>query len=104
MYPSFLDFRKAFDTVTHEFLFLLLYKLNFNKSYITWIKVIYANAVGSVINNAWVSQKFEIKRGIRQGCPLAALLFILVVEVMALKIKQNNNIRGITVVATTVFY
>ena len=34
---------------------------------------------------------------IRQGCPLSGLLFILVAEVMALKIKQNNDIHGIIV-------
>ena len=93
----FLDFKKAFDNVNHEFLFQLLQKLNFKESFINWIKIIYANATGSVINNGWVSQKFQIKRGIRQGCPLSALLFLLVAEVMALKIKQNKDIHGITV-------
>ena len=93
----FLDFKKAFDCVDHQFLFHLLHEFNFKESFIGWIKVMYKNAVGSVINNGWVSQKFEINQGIRQGCPLSALLFILVAEVMALKIKQNNNIHGITV-------
>ena len=93
----FLDFKKAFDSISHEFLFQLLDKLHFKESFVTWIKVIYNKAVGSVINKGRVSQKFEIKRGIRQGCPLSALLFILVAEVMALKIKQNNDIHGIIV-------
>ena len=93
----FLDFKKAFDCVDHQFLFHLLHKFNFKESFIGWIKVMYKNAVGSVVNNGWVSQKFEINQGIRQGCPLSALLFILVAEVMALKIKQNSYINGITV-------
>ena len=99
-YPGillFLDFKKAFDCVDHEFVFHLLREFKFKEYFIGWIKTIYANAVGSVKNNGWVSQKFEINRGIRQGCPLSALLFILVAEVMALKIKQSNDIHGITV-------
>ena len=102
-YPGillFLDFKKAFDNVSHEFLIQLLQKFNFKESFINWIKVIYTNAVGSVINNGWRSQRFRIERGIRQGCPLSALLFLLVVEVMALKVKQNKNIHGITVSST----
>ena len=93
----FLDFKKAFDCIDHQFLFHVLHKFNFKESFIGWVRTIYTNAVGSVVNNGWVSQKFEVQRGIRQGCPLSALLFILVAEIMALKIKQNNDIHGITV-------
>ena len=36
-----------------------------------------------------------MERGIRQGCPLSALLFILAVEIMAEKIRKNVCIKGI---------
>ena len=47
-------------------------------------------------NNGWLSDKVPLKRGIRQGCPVSALLFIIMVEILALKLKQSPH-DGITV-------
>ena len=38
---------------------------------------------------------FEISRGVQQGCPLSPSLFVLSVELLALKICQNPNCGGI---------
>ena len=50
-----------------------------------------------VCNNGHTSEAFEISRGVRQGCPLSALLFILVAELMAANIRNNTNIKGIKI-------
>ena len=46
-----------------------------------------------VTNNGYLSPYFKLSRGIRQGCPISALLFLLVVEVTNYfkKIKQGLN-------------
>ena len=36
-----------------------------------------------------------MSRGIRQGCPMSALLFIIAIEVMAIDIRENKKIHGI---------
>ena len=41
--------------------------------------------------------EINISRGIRQGCPLSALLFIIVAEVLAIKIRTCKEIKGISV-------
>ena len=51
----------------------------------------YNNAETCVTNNGWTSKPLFIGRGIRQGCPLSALLFLLVVEVLADKIRINKE-------------
>ena len=49
----FLDFKKAFDNVEYNFLFEILKRYNFGESFIHWIKTIYNNVDGKVINNGW---------------------------------------------------
>ena len=87
----FLDFHKAFDTVNHNFLKSVLRKFNFGSSFTKWVDIIYIKAVSCFTNNGWTSRPFKIERGIRQGCPLSALLFILVVKILADKIRKNKN-------------
>jgi len=92
-----IDFEKAFDTVSWKFLHQTLQYFNFGPTFIQYIKLLYTEAECSVTNNGYHTEFFKISRGIRQGCPISALLFILCVEVMAIKIREDNNIKGITV-------
>ena len=88
----FLDFKKAFDTVSHDFLNHTLTKFNFGASFKKWVNVMYKNAESSVTNNGWQSKPLKIKKGIRQGCPLSALLFLLVAEILAMKIRNEPTL------------
>ena len=90
----FLDFEKAFDSIEWNFLYKTLSKFNFGKNFIKWVKILYTNPIFHTKNNGWLSKTVNMQRGIRQGCPVSALLYILVAEVLAIKIKENNNISG----------
>jgi hypothetical protein len=46
------------------------------------------------MNNGWISEIFKNSCGIRQSFPLSALLFVLSVEIMALRIRNNKDIKG----------
>jgi hypothetical protein len=59
---------------------------------------LYTNPVLKIKNNGHISDQFKITRGIKQGCPLSSLLFIIVVEILSLRIKQNNQIKGYKIV------
>lgn len=92
-----IDFLKAFDSISWQFLHKTLEVFNFGETFRKFIKVLYNKPLCCISNNGHHTEYFEISRGIRQGCPISALLFILCVEILALNIRQNNNINGITI-------
>ena len=92
----FLDFEKAFDSIEWNFLFKTLEKFNFGSYFIKWINILYKNTIFRLKNNGWITRTCRMKRGIRQGCPISAILYIFVAEILSNKINNNNSIEGFT--------
>ena len=93
----FMDQEKAFDRVNHKFLFKTMEAFGIGQNFVKWVSLIYANA-SSILNiNGHFSKKIPLKRGVRQGCPLSALLYVLVIEVLAIQLRTNPNIVGFTI-------
>ena len=92
-----IDCEKAFDTIEWDFLFKTLKSYNFGKTFIDWIKLLYSNITACTINNGYLSCNFILERGIRQGCPLSALLFILVAEILSINLRSNQKAKGIII-------
>ena len=95
-----IDFEKAFDTVSWEFLFKVLSHFNFGESFIKWIKALYCNIECTVMNNGYNTGYFTLERGVRQGDPLSPMLFILVLETLLFSIKSNTDIKGVNISGT----
>ena len=92
---QFVDFEKAFDTLEWSFISKTLEAFNFGNNFKKWFNVLYNSVQSSVVNGGFMTNYFEITRGVRQGCPLSPSLFILAVELLALKIRQNTKCEGI---------
>jgi len=90
----FADFKKAFDSLNWEFMNKTLEFFNFGQSFKKWIKTIYTDPEAVIKNNGHLSDNFEIHRGVRQGCPVSALLFVLCVEILGLKVRQHTTLKG----------
>ena len=43
----------------------------------------------------WISEYFAVEAGIHQGCLFSPLAFVLPVELLAIKIRQCENIKGL---------
>lgn len=90
-----IDFTKAFDTISKSLIQDSLKLYGFGPDFQHWIETLMANTESSIHQYGWTSEPFQTERGIRQGCPLSPLLFILAVEVLAIKIR-HSNIHGIS--------
>ena len=92
-----IDFEKAFDSLNWNFLHKSLEFFGFGESFLGWIKTFYNNISSCVFNNGFSTPSFNVKRGVRQGDPLSPSLFIIVLELLALSIRNNDQIKGIEV-------
>ena len=98
-----LDYKKAFDSISKSSILTSLKKFNFGTYFIKIVETILNGTEASVKNAGWLSEWFSTTRGVRQGCSLSPLLFILVVELLAIKIRNDNNIKGILDHTNTAF-
>jgi hypothetical protein len=94
---AYIDFQKAFDTVSWQFMQRVLKKMNFGEYFRKCIDVMYKNIESCVLNNGNASEFFKPTRGIRQGCPISANIFIIIVEIIAHAIRKNPGIQGIKI-------
>ena len=87
---------KAFDRVDWPFLQSTLFRLGFGPSFIKWVALFYSEIRSSIIINGYTSRCFKPSRGVRQGCLLSPLLYVLTMEVSEL-------IRPLRVLCVLVF-
>jgi len=91
-----LDFCKAYDSVDREFLYAVLLRLGFPPAFVAAIKAMHEGTRVRFLANGYRSRWVDVTCGIRQGCPLAPLLFILVLEALYRRLDSHPSLRGIT--------
>jgi len=64
-----LDFEKAYDSVSWEFLFYMMGRLGLCGKWVQWIRVCLESATVSVLVNGSPTKEFKPTRGLRQGDP-----------------------------------
>ena len=89
-----LDQEKAFDRVDWSYLLRVLRCMNFGESFCQWISLFYTRITSCVLINGVQSDSFYVSRGVRQGCPLSPLLYVLMAETLACAIRSNSAIDG----------
>ena len=92
-----IDFEKAFDSLAWSFISKTLTFFNFGESIRKWVSIFYKNINSCVLVNGQASEWFFINRGCRQGDPLSPYIFILCAEILAMLIRQNENIKGVKI-------
>ena len=90
----FIDFKKAFDSLNHEFLIRLLHHIHIPNSTINVVRYLLTELTALTTFRGTPPAKIQLGKGVKQGCPLSPLLFILVMEVLddAIIRPPHNNI------------
>ena len=89
-----IDQEKAFDKVDWVFLKKVLLKFGFGDNFIKWIAILYNDISSRLLINGELSKPVFISRGVRQGCPLSPLLYVLFMEPLACYINNMGGIKG----------
>ena len=90
-----IDAEKAFDKIQHPFVIKTLQKAGIEGTYLNIIKAIYDKPTASIFLNGEKLKARPLKSGTRQECSLSALLFNIVMEVLATAITEEKEIKGI---------
>ncbi|PFX27102.1 Transposon TX1 uncharacterized 149 kDa protein [Stylophora pistillata] len=90
-----LDQEKTFDRVDWGFMRSTFLAMGFGPSFISWVDLFYNRFQSAVNVNGYLTSFFNLSRGVRQGCPLSPLLYVLVSEVLACNIRANPRICGL---------
>ena len=99
-----IDIQKAFDSVDHSFLISTLERYRFSNRFLKWVKILLKNQESCIINGGNTTKHFKLEKGTRQGDPISAYLFILVLEIVCLSIKENKKIKGLNIFNHTFLY
>nr|GFC15972.1 RNA-directed DNA polymerase, eukaryota [Tanacetum cinerariifolium] len=83
------DFAKAYDFVRWDFLLDALHAFGFGSRWCSWIRGIFSSNMASILVNGSPTSEFLISCGLKQGDPLAPLLFILVMEPLHISVSLS---------------
>ncbi|MCO5563516.1 hypothetical protein L7F22_017160 [Adiantum nelumboides] len=92
------DFDKAYDRLEWSFILLSLEHMGFGPMLIRFVRTLFGQARARIAFNGLLSNFFELNRSVRQGCPLAPLLFAISVDGLNCLVKarmSEGKIKGI---------
>ena len=92
-----IDFEKAFDTVSWKFIMKVLDYFNFGNSIKSWVGLFQKGSETCILQNGFMSNFFNLRRGCRQGDPISPYLFILCAEILGKMVRKNKEIKGISI-------
>ena len=89
---AFLDVAKAFDSVSHESLFLAASNAGIPEPLVVYIRSLYAGSRTQLRVSDGLSDEIMIKRGVRQGDPLSPVLFNAIIDMCIQHIDPNIGV------------
>lgn len=78
------DIAKAYDTVDRDFLWQIMALMGVGNDFLRWVKLLHRNTRACAFVRGYRGDAALFLAGVRQGCPLAALLFLFVTHALLL--------------------
>ena len=75
----------------------MLQKMVIKGTYLNIVKAIFEKPTANIILNGEKLKAIPLRSGIRPGCPLSPILFNIVLEVLAMAIREEKEIKGIQI-------
>lgn len=94
MHLCYIDLRKAYDSVSHEGLWTTLRAMHISDHFIALLQSAYSDNTTQIITPHGLTDNVTITRGLRQGCPLSPLLFILLLEPLLQRMARDPDCPG----------
>ena len=85
--------KKSFDSIDPVFLIACLEKFGFGDHFLSLVKILLNKNESCVMNAGHTTKYFPLDRGARQGDPIAAYFFIIVLEIFFIMLRSNKNIN-----------
>ena len=91
------DAGEACDKIQHLFIIKTLQQMGIEGTYFNMVKAIYDKPTANIILNGEKLKAFLLRSGTRQGCPPSPLLFNIVLDVLAIAIREEKEIKGMQI-------
>jgi hypothetical protein len=87
------------NRIERSFISTAMHRIGFTNHFINLIQTCVSTSSLAILVNDEPTAYFHPQRGLRQGCPLSAYLFVLAINELCLRLQealQNNNLSGVS--------
>ena len=79
---AFLDIAKAYDSLDRDFLLGAMDAMGAGSGLLGWVRTLLADTCSVAVVNGYRSSPVQMRAGVRQGCPLAPLLYLFAAQAL----------------------
>jgi hypothetical protein len=100
---AFIDFKKAYDTVSRELLYAAANTLGVGSEFVRWIRVLLTDTRSCAVVDGFQRTFYVCEGRVRQGCPLAPLMYLFAGQALLCHLRKRDvgiNLAGERFVAT----
>ena len=91
-----LDFRAAFPSIAHDYLWDVLKAIGVPPAMVSTLQLFYTNNRHFIRVDGKLFPSFSAENGVRQGCPLSGIIFVLCIDLLLRKVSSVIGSDGIT--------